>query len=222
MKSQQPLRILDFIASVFAATTWRAVIATQILGALFALTPWLEQAGKLTQPNLPLSLAQQASTALFLMLAALAADQAVRRGWTVWRAFLLALLGASSATALMQWAIHTTSGAHSTQDLRTMLVSFLNVGSYWGVALMVFLNRQSAARLLAKVRGGQLDRAQEERRLIASDLAAVEAQIVPAAVSSQLEQVRDLYEADNPAAEARLDALIAGLRDKVAQCAQLS
>lgn len=205
------------------AITWRALIGTQVLGALFALTPWFEQWGKPTQPNLALGLARQGSVALFLMLAALGADQAVRRGWTVWRAFLLALFFASSASALMQWVVTEATGAlHSAEDLRTTLMSFVNVGSYWGVALLVFLNRESAARLLAKVRGGELDRAFAERRLIASDLAAVEAQIVPAAVSSQLEQVRDLYEADNPAAETRLDALIASLRDKVAHCARVS
>jgi hypothetical protein len=214
---------MDFIESVAQAISWRAVIATQGLGALFALIPWLEKFGQTAQPNLPLGLMQQALTALFLMLAALAADQAIRRGWTVWRAFVVALVGASGATAVTQWLIYEPFGTpHSPQDLLTTVIAFVNVGSYWGVVLMVFLNRESAARLLARVRGGELDRAQAERRLIASDLASVEAQVDPAAVSRQLEQVRDLYEADNPAAEVKLDALIASLRDKVAQCARAS
>jgi hypothetical protein len=223
MHRLQASRAADFIAAVRRAITWRAVAATQVLGVLFALIPWLEQAGTPAQPNLPVSLAQQSSTALFLMLAAFSADEAVRRSWTVLRAFVVALLSASCATALTQWVISLIfSARHSAGDFRTTLGAFVNVGSYWGIVLMVYLNRQSAARLLARVRGGELERAQAERRLIASGLAAVEALIDPAAVSRQLEQVRDLYEAANPAAETKLDALITSLRDKVAQCARVS
>ena len=121
------------------------------------------------------------------------------------------------------WLIGEVAGPpHATQDPRSVLVSFFNVGSYWGVALMVYLNRQSATRLLAGVRRTELERVQAERRLIASDLAAVEAQIAPAEVFRQLESVRDSYEAGNPAADAQLDVLIASLRDKVARCAQAS
>jgi len=211
------------IASAFGAITWRAVLATQGLGALFALTPWLEQMGRGTQPPLGVGLMLQSATAFFVMCAALCGDQLVRRGWSVPRAFVVMLLCASGATAVSVWLIGEAAGPpHATQDPRSVLVSFFNVGSYWGVALMVYLNRQSATRLLAGVRRTELERVQAERRLIASDLAAVEAQIAPAEVFRQLESVRDSYEAGNPAADAQLDVLIASLRDKVARCAQAS
>jgi hypothetical protein len=216
------VRAPNFSTAVLRAVTWRAVLATQFLGALFALTPWLEQSGQRTQPNLSFSMAQQAFVAVFLMLAAFGADEAVRRGWTVLRAFVAALLCASCAAALTQWAINQfLTFEHPGQGLRGALDSFFNVGSLWGTVLLVYLNRQSAARLLASVRGGELDRAQAERRLIASDVAAVEAQVDPAAVSRQLGQLRDLYAADNPDAEPRLEGFITSLREKVARCARV-
>lgn len=212
----------DFLVAALRPITWRPVLLTQLLGAVFALTPWLEQWGQRTQPSLPLNLAQQASAAVFLMLAAFAGDEAVRRGWRVLRAFVVVLLCASGATALTQWGInHWFSLGRSGQDSGSILTSFVAVGGYWGTALMVYLNRQSAARLLASVRGGELDRVQAERRLIASGLAAVEARVDPAAVSRQLGQVRDLYAADSPDAEPELEALISNLRGKVAQCARV-
>jgi hypothetical protein len=220
--SSGQVRPPGFTSAVLRAVTWRAVLATQLLGALFALTPWLELSGQRIQPNLPFTLAQQAFTAVFLMLAAFGADEAVRRGWTVLRAFAAALLCASCAAALTQWGINQFPiFAAPGHGLWAALDSFFNVGSLWGTALLVYLNRQSAARLLASVRRGELDRVQADRRLVASDVAAVEAQIDPAAVSRQLGWLRDLYAAHNPDAEPRLEALITSLREKVAQCARV-
>jgi hypothetical protein len=220
--SSPQTRAPDFWLAVLRAVTWRVVFATQLLGALFAVVPWLEQFGQRTQPNLPLSLTQQAFAAAFLMLAAYGADEAVRRGWTVLGAFAAALLGACGAAALTRWGISQfLSFEHPGDGLGAAINSFFDMGSTWGTVLLVYVNRQSAARLLASIRGSELGRAQDERRLIASGVAAVEAQIDPAAVSRQLEQLRDLYAADNPAAEAKLEALITALRDKVALCARV-
>ena len=78
-------------------------------------------------------------------------------------------------------------------DLGAVLSDFLTLGGIWGTALMVYLNRQSARRLLARLRADELERAQAERRLIASRLIATEAQIDPGSVLRQLGEVRDLF-----------------------------
>jgi hypothetical protein len=96
-----------------------------------------------------------------------------------------------------------------------LVSAFLDVGSFWGTVLLVYLNRQSAARLLARLRAGELARVQTERRLIESELAATEAQINPAAVRQRLAEIRDLYAARNDNADARLELLIADLRETV-------
>ncbi len=201
--------------------TWRAVIVTQSLGAFFAVTSWLEW-NRRANPGLPFRLTEQGLTAAFVTLAAFAGDEAVRRGWPVFRAFVAVLLCASTATVLAQWSVnHGFNMADPFNDLERGLTTFFSVGGLWGTVLLVYLNRQSAARLLAHVRAGELGRVQTERRLIASHLTATEAQIDPASLSQELAQVRDLYAAGEPGADDKLENLIANLRDTVAQCARV-
>jgi hypothetical protein len=217
--SAAPTAAPGFCAAVLRGVSWQAIVATQLVGALFALTPWLEQAGQAGRPNLILVLALEALVAVFLVLAALAGDELARRGWSGLPAFAIALLFLCGATAISQAAIDLLADSpHSGHMLGDSIVAFFSVGSTWALVLLVYLNRQSAARLLASVRSGELARAQSESRLIDSSLAVVEAQIDPTTVSRQLREVRDLYAADHPDAGARLEALIIGLREKVARC----
>jgi hypothetical protein len=212
----------DFGSAVLRAITWRALIATQTLGALFALLPWLEQWGQPTQPALVFGWTKQALTAMFVMLAALAGDEAVRRGRRVLSAFAAALLFACAGTALAQWCVEAAFAVLDPRPgAQRLLSTFLDVGSFWGTVLLVYLNRQSAARLLARLRAGELARVQAEHRLITSALAATEAQINPAAVLRRLAEVRDLFATSSDDADARLELLIADLRDIVASCARL-
>ena len=101
----------------------------------------------------------------------------------------------------------TFAVAGPARDLRASLSDFLSVGGIWGTALMVYLNRQSARRLLARLRADELERAQAERRLIASRLAATETQMDPGSVLRQLGAVRDLYADGKAEADERLDGL---------------
>ncbi|HEY4341490.1 MAG TPA: hypothetical protein VGM97_16210 [Steroidobacteraceae bacterium] len=212
----------SFLRAVLSGVTWRAVLVTQTLGVLFALTPWLEHWPHTPANTLQHGLIHEALAGAFLMFAAFAGDEAVRRGWMVRRAFIVVLLAASTATALAGWVIEPTLLFRDPYlELQHTVTAFFDVGAIWGMALLVYLNRQSAARLLSSVRGDELDRAQAERRLIASDIAAVEVQIDPAAVSRQLQMVRNLYAADDPSAENGLETLINDLRERVAQCARV-
>src|SRR5689334_20699803 len=130
----------DFIAAVLRSVTWRAVVITQGLAAVYALIPWFKEWGHVRSSTLAFEWTEQSLTALFVLLAAFAADEAVRRGWRVLSAFAVTLLCASLATGIAQWSID----------------GFFRVGGYWGTVLLVYLNRQSAARLLARLRAGEL------------------------------------------------------------------
>ncbi|MGH8260396.1 MAG: hypothetical protein ACREUG_11985 [Steroidobacteraceae bacterium] len=193
--------------------TWRAVLTSQALGLLFALYSWLERWHRPGQPSLLLSIAEQATAALLVMLAAFAADEAIRRGWGVWGAFVAVLLCSSTLYVLFLATLHAAFGAsHPIRGVAGVLNDFMAIGSLWGTVLMVYLNRQSAQRLLARLRTDELERVQAEHGLIASRLAATAAQIDPAAVLLQLATVRDLFAAGNPEADERLDGVIIGLR----------
>lgn len=207
-----------FMVSVLRAVTWRAVLLTQSLGFLFALIPWLQRWHRPGQPSLLVNVVEQGFAALLVMLAAFTADEAIRRGLSVWRAFVVVVLCASGINVLAQALLHNAFASDErVRGMASILSDFFTIGSLWGTVLMVYLNRQSAQRLLAHLRTGELERVQTERRLIASRLAAVEAQIDPAAVLRQLAEVRDLFAAGKPEADERLDTLITGLRDTVAR-----
>jgi hypothetical protein len=207
-----------FVASVLAAVSWRVVLATQSLGLLFALIPWLVHLGQSPPGYLLFQLTQQFATALFAMIAALAGDEAVRRGSPVWRAFVVSLLCASLAAPLAQLGIDAgLRVADPLAGLQRFLLTFFGVGIQWGTVLMVYLNRQSGRRILAGVRAGELARLQAERRLIASRLASAETEVEPQAVRQRLERLRDLYAAGSAQADSELEGLITELRDSAAR-----
>ena len=206
--------------TVLRAVTWRAVLATQALALVFALTYWLEHWHQPAQQPLIESVLRQMIAALIVVLTAFAADEAVRRGSRVWRAFLVAVVGASAANVLIQALLaYAFNMAGSARGLSGALDNFLVLGAFWATVLMVFLNRRAAQRTLMRLRAGELERVQAERRLTASRLAAAEAQIDGSALLRQLAEVRDLYEAGLPEAEPRFEALISGLRETLARSA---
>ncbi len=211
-------RVSGFVASVLDAVSWRGILLTQSLGLLFALIPWLLRLGQSPRGYLPFQLTQQSATALLAMLAALAGDEAVRRGWRVWRAFVVALLCASLAVALAQLGLDAELRvADPVAGLQRFLLTFFGVGIQWGMVLMVYLNRQSGRRILAGVRAGELVRLQAERRLIASRLASAETEVEPQSVRRRLERLRDLYAVGNAEADCELEGLITELRESAAR-----
>lgn len=199
------------------AVTWRAVLVTQALAVAFALTFWFEH-----WPERPLlgDLLRQSIAALIVVVAAFAGDEAVRRGARIWGVFAVAVLGASAANVLVQALLaYGFEMRGSERGLAGALDNFMILGAVWATVIMVFLNRRAAQRLLMRLRAGELERVEAERRLTASRLAAAEAQIDSSALLRQLAEVRDLYEAGRPEAEQRFEALITGLRETLARSA---
>jgi hypothetical protein len=86
---------------------------------------------------------------------------------------------------------------------------------FGGFAMLAYVNRRSAQRILEGVRQAELRRVQIEQRLTESRLATAQAQIDPHILSSSLTQVRDLYKQGSPDADLELDALIRRLQATV-------
>jgi hypothetical protein len=209
---------MDFAQAVLRAVTWRGVVLTQSLGLLYVLIRWLVGLGSHLHGYLLFLLVQEGVSALCAMLAALAGDEAVRRGWRVWRAFVVVTLGASLAAAVAQLGLDSALQIPDPMaGLPRLLLTFFGVGTGWGTVLMVYLNRQSAQRVLAGVRAGELARLRAEQRLIASRLAATETQVDPPAIRQRLEQLRNLYANGSTAADAELERFITELRQRAAR-----
>jgi hypothetical protein len=210
---------VDFAITVGRSVTWRAVVVTQLLGLVFAITVWLETLGQRPDGYLLFAVVQESVSGLCVMLAALAGDEAVRRGWRVWRAFVVVTFCASLVAALAQLGL-VDAGlrvADPMAGLARFLITFFGVGTLWGTALMVYLNRQSARRVLAGVRAGELARLRAEQRLITSRLAAAETQVDPPAIRQRLERLRNLYDTGSAGADAELERFITELRERAAR-----
>ncbi len=211
----------EFVRSTLHTVTWRLLLAAQAFGGTLGLFRYLEARGHGASPHLLAArLCHEVPAALFMTLAACAANEAVVRGWPVRRAFALALACAAAASVLVQMQLGSWLGAEpagSRARLAFALASFVGACLYWGMAILVFLNRRSAARMLAGVRNAELERMRLERRVIDSSLASAEAQIDPPLVLKRLAHIRGLYDTGRPDADEQLEALIADLRDKVAR-----
>jgi hypothetical protein len=209
---------MSFAKAVLRAVTWRAVVLTQSLGLLYVAIHWLVGRESHLQGYLLFLLAQEGVSALCVMLAALAGDEAVRRGWRVWSAFVVVTFGASVAAAVTQLGLDSALQIPDPMaGLPRFLLTFFGVGTGWGTVLMVYLNRQSAQRVLAGVRAGELARLRAEQQLIASRLAATEMRVDPPAIRQRLEQLRNLYASGAAAADAELDRFITELRQRAAR-----
>jgi hypothetical protein len=169
---------------------------------------------------LPAHIVSNAVGAFFVMLAALAADEALRRRVRLWCAYPLALLAASGATTIVQWRLQSWPAVAFAEGGRPLTVAMsigLGVFTLGGIGMLAYINRQSAERMLQGVRAAELERAGVERRLIESRLAAAQAQIDPERVFRHLAEIRNLYASARPGADERLESLIQELRASVAQ-----
>jgi hypothetical protein len=196
------------------------MVITQVLGCLLALARWMEYGTAATPRLLIYLMCGHALTAMLIMLAALAGDQAVRRRMRVVHAFFVVALTASALNALAQWLLDAAFGDIAPGSTVVAIANnFFDVGVGWSTIVLVYLNRQSAGRLLARLRTDELARAVSEQRVIASSLAGAEARMDPASVLRQLSEVRALYASGHEGAEERLEDLIATLRHNAARCA---
>jgi len=212
----RPSGVSGFVSALWGSLNWRAVVATQSVGLLYALTEWLESGSAATLRLLAYLLCSQAVTACLVLLAALAGDEAVRRGWNVLRAFLVVVLSTSLLNAAAQWLLDGGFGdIVPRRGLAVMANDFFNAGVLWGTVLLVYLNRQSAARLLAQLRADELERLEAERRVITSRLAAAETRLDLHSVLRQLSEVRGQFVAGHASADGSLEDLIATLRASV-------
>jgi len=96
--------------------------------------------------------------------------------------------------------------------LGNLLFLGLPIIVYGALGTLVYVwvrNSQRAAEALSRA---EIERAEAERKLIASRIEAVEAEVDPSFIFGTLESIESTYERDRAAADAMLDELIAFLR----------
>jgi hypothetical protein len=216
--------VAGFVRAVGASMTWRAFVVANLLGLCVQASRELKFFNN-APPNYMLSgliITQLGS--LCVLLAVLAGDEAVRRGSSAWFAYTAAVLTASIVTAFGQWYIRGWFHLYTVVNqpgvpirVQYTMIIFVacDVLMFGGFAVLAYVNRRSAQRILEGVRSAELKRVQIERRLTESRLATAQAQIDPHTLTRSLTEVRDLYKLASPDADLELDALIQRLQATV-------
>ena len=213
-----------FVRAVMAAMTWRAFLFAALLGLCVEASRYIKFINN-APPNYLLSglVITQLGT-LCVLLAVLAGDEAVRRGTSAWFAYTAALLTASIVTAFGQWYIRSwfhlftvinRPGVPVRVQYTMIIFVACDVLMFGGFAMLAYVNRRTAQRILEGVRSAELKRVQIERRLTESRLATAQAHIDPHMLSRSLTAVRNLYKQGSPDADLELDALIQRLQATV-------
>jgi hypothetical protein len=213
-----------FIRAVLAAMTWRAFLFAALLGLCVEASRYIKFLNN-APPNYLLSglVITQLGT-LCVLLAVLAGDEAVRRGTSAWFAYTVSLLTASIVTAFSQWYVRgwfhlftvvNRPGVPVRVQYTMIIFVACDVLMFGGFAMLAYVNRRGAQRILEGVRSAELKRVQIERRLTESRLATAQAHIDPHILTRSLTAVRDLYKQGSPDADLELDALIQRLQATV-------
>jgi hypothetical protein len=214
---------LSFAQGVVQAITWRRLLVALTVGLTLGLGRYVHWLLPDTPSHaLPTQLISFGVGALCILVAAVTTDEAARRGLRVSLIFPLTLLGASVLGAVVQWLVRSwldivDSGPGAGPTWARIMEAVFDDCIYGGLAMMAFLQRQSAQRLLQGIRSADLARVQIEHNLIESRMATTRAQLDPNEIFGQLTVVRNLYASGDSGADEGLESLIRILRSSVAQ-----
>ena len=216
----------DFARAVGRRLTWQAVAV-----AVFA-TWFLNQARSIgTLFNAPIEpggepkdFAWSVATILccqgvFVLIAVLAADEAVERGARRGRAYLTAVIVGGLVAAAVQylirglfdWRVYTSAEEFLVRITQPANVFFDQV-ILSALATFVYANLRTARRAATRRQEAEIARLESRRRTLESKLQAMQARVEPQFLFNTLAQVRQLYESDASKAGRMLDDLIAYLR----------
>ncbi len=219
-----PIRQEGYLRSVVTAITWRSCVISVSLGFVVSILRWLQNSSHAPANFVYSNLLITNMGALLVMLAALAADQAVRRGARSWLTYSVALACASVGTAWGQFYLRgllhlytavSKPGVPIPMQRTQMLFVAFDVVLFGGLAMLAFMHRSSAQRLLQEVRLTELKRVQAERILTESSLTAARALVDPDALFEQLGRIKALYLCGAGDAETKLNELIERLHNAI-------
>ena len=214
----------SFAGAVFAALTWRRILAALALGLVLSVLRDAQNSAH-SPPHFALSsIVIVVLGSVFVLLAALVCDEAIQRGARDWVMCLVCLVAATVLTTFGQWYVrgwlHLYTVANqpgvpiAVQRMQMVFVA-CDVFVIGGFAMLAYVSRRRGQRILEGVRGAELRRVQIERQLTESRLAAARAHIDPRLLFDTLAEIRDLYSADDPGADEHMDRLIRRLQATV-------
>jgi hypothetical protein len=225
---------MEFSRAAAKTASWRLFLGAQAIALSVALARCFEhrsvdvtQVGFLVDrlvtrqlhfPDAHFIVAPLAAT--FLLFAALAAKEGMRRGASLHSCLLLGVGAASIATAVVQWSVRALLGGDyapsANPPLLAMAVVAVDVSMLGTLFTMAYLKHESERQILTEVRQTELRRVELDRHRLESGIKMSRTTVDPQWLSMEIEVIRDLYGVgQDPPADARLDALIEELRRRV-------
>jgi hypothetical protein len=224
---------MEFGRAALGTATWKLFLGAQAIALTVALARFFEhrsvdvtQVGFLVDglvtrrlhfPDAHFIVAPLAAT--FLLFAALAAKEGMRRGASLLSCVLLGVGAASIATTVVQWSVRSLLGGDyapiANPPLLAMAVVAVDVSMLGTLFTMAYLKHESEREILTEVRQTELRRVELDRHRLESAINMSRATVDPQWLSMEIEAIRDLYGGGDSTAETRLDALIEELRRRV-------
>jgi hypothetical protein len=215
--------IARFLRDLLHSFTWRQFLLAQCLAAAMESIAVLSFVIPL-QPPPSFAWSRvviEETIGLSIVLALLAANQAIVRGARPIAAYATAIVVASIAAAVIQFQVRHWLHIYTNADRPGIEMSRRRMRSdtltYGVLFLLMYVDYQRRERALRRLREAELERARNEQRRVQSRLGAMRSSIDGEELITQLVDVQRLFESDSPEAECRLDQLVAALRAKVTQ-----
>lgn len=221
---------LRFVASAWRAATWKHFVVTSLLALAWSGAVLANRSEFFSRPLPPSptvnAILSMQFNALAVMLALLVADRASPPPMRRWGPYVLAAIAGVAVGSTLLWIV-----SQRMIGIPTAYMAGREYESYdtflfrhgvhglvvCGLAAYVYALRRIAAHRLAALRVVQLERAEAQKRILESRLAAMQARIDPEILSTTLSRIQHLYETDRPAADRMLWDLTTYLRCAIPQ-----
>ena len=218
-----PVRgVLDFVAAVWRridrrSLAWGSVVLVGLIGlAGFGLATMVWDASTMAKLS---RLTHTGLAALFVVVAVLAADEAVARGLRPLPTYTVAIVGAAVLGSFAGLELLPLFRLNYNQPRMSPLFAWVRRADVviicslvGGLATFAHVSRRNALAALGRQRDAEEARARAERRTLESELQALQARVEPGFLFDTLDRIRALYRVDAAVAGATLEDLIAYLR----------
>ena len=211
-------------------TLWRGILITQALGIteVFAESLHSHILGN-WMGHTSLCYVSMALTTLIVLGVTLRADALVSRGASAWLVygvniflvFFIAFVVAGSMEQIYYFAFNIPRAA-------ALEHRWVFVGTAEGEAvtcvfwILIFINRRTVERMMEFVKAAEASRKALEEQVLASELAAQEAQVDPEDMCNALADIRGRLERGSADADAKLDEMVARIRSVLSRSAMSS
>jgi len=214
---------LNWLRALARRVTWRVPAGALGLGILFNGLRVLEISGADARPdNVYVATAvMQTVAALFVILATLAADEAVERGVRRAIAYPIAVITGCALAAFAQVHVRSWFDLRLETDVIDLppevlslqpLVVFFELSIWAAIGVSLYVSHRGARRAAATRHATEVQRAFAQRRVFETRLCVLQARVEPGFLLDVLGHVRELSRSDLVAGERMLDALIDYLR----------